>query len=89
MDGRGRAIVLPNRNNLHYLANMTEKTKKVRPSDLPTKRVRAPDGTVVSLKVVKADSPTLGLDLLAAFQSNVTRVRAEQKRRQRAGTDAA
>lgn len=46
--------------------------------DLPTKIVRSPDGTVVRMKVVDADSPTLGEDLLAAFRSNVRRVRSEQ-----------
>jgi hypothetical protein len=62
---------------------MSERAKKVRPSDLKTKRVRAPDGTIVQMKVVQSDSPTLGLDLLAAFQSNVRRITAEQRKARR------
>ena len=65
------------------------KLKNVRPSDLVTKRVRAPDGSVVRMKVVQSDSPTLAEDLLAAFRSNVRRIKAEQRRRDRAGQDAA
>jgi hypothetical protein len=68
---------------------MSDRPKKIRPSDLPTKRVRAPDGTMVNLKVVKSDSPTLGLDLLAAFQANVKRIRSERRKRQRAAHNAA
>ena len=63
--------------------------KKIRPSDLPTKRVAAPDGSIVQLKVVKADSDTLGLDLQAAFRSNVRRIKADQRKRAIAGPDAA
>lgn len=68
---------------------MAQRRKTVRPSDLPTKRVRAPDGTIISIKVVKSDSPTLGPDLAAAFQSNVKRIRAERRNRERVGKDAA
>jgi hypothetical protein len=68
---------------------MSDRPKKIKPSDLPTKRVRAPDGTVITLKVVNSDSPTLGLDLLAAFQSNVKRIRSERRKRQRAANNAA
>lgn len=68
---------------------MNEPLKKVRPSDLPTKRVTAPDGTVVQMKVVQADSPTLGEDLLAAFRSNVRRIKEDQRKRARAAQDAA
>jgi hypothetical protein len=68
---------------------MSNRPKKVRPSDLPSKRVRAPDGTIVTLKVVNSDSPTLGLDLLAAFQSSVNRIRSERRKRERTGQDAA
>lgn len=68
---------------------MSKKPKTIRPSDLPTKRVTAPDGTVIQMKVVKADSPTFAQDMLAAFQSNVRRVRAEQRKRARADHDAA
>ncbi|KRC81966.1 hypothetical protein ASE13_06355 [Sphingomonas sp. Root241] len=60
---------------------MATQLKSVRPSDLPTKRVRAPDGTVVQLKVVQSDSETLGEDLLAAFRSNVRRIKADQRKR--------
>lgn len=56
----------------------------VRAGDLATKVVRAADGTSVRLKVVQADSPTLDLDLLAAFRANVRRVKDEQRKRLRA-----
>lgn len=64
-----------------YLGSM-DKLKKVRPSDLPTKRVRAPDGTVVQVKVVQSSSDNLEAEFLAAFQSNVRRVRAERRERE-------
>ena len=57
--------------------------RAIRPSDLPTKRIRAPDGSTITMKVVQAESPTLAQDLLAAFRSNVRRVRAEQRDRAR------
>jgi len=53
----------------------------VRPSDLETKRVRAPDGSVVRMKVVKSDSETLNQDLLAAFRSNVRSIREQRRKR--------
>ena len=59
------------------------KDGEVRPSDLPTKRVRAPDGSTITMKVVQAESPTLAQDLLAAFRSNVRRVRTEQRKQAR------
>ena len=62
-------------------------TRKIRPSDLPTKRVLAPDGSVIQMKVVQAESPTLGADLLAAFRSNVRRIRDDRRDRQRAAQD--
>ena len=64
---------------------MSSRRREVRPSDLPTKIVHAPDGSVVRMKVVKAESPTLREDLLAAFRSNVRRVREERRDR---GNDA-
>lgn len=57
---------------------------EIKPSDLPTRIVRAPDGTIIRKKVVQADSPTFSQDLLAAFRSNVRRIRAEQRKRARA-----
>ena len=57
---------------------MASKAKTVRASDLITKRVRAPDGSVIQLKVVQSESPTLMHDLMAAAQSNIRRVRAEE-----------
>lgn len=68
---------------------MATRPPKIRPSDLPTKRVRAPDGKIIQMKVIQSDSPTLEWDLLAAFQSNVRRVRADQRKRERAVSDAA
>ncbi len=64
------------------------KAKQIRASDLPTKRVRAADGTLVQMKVVQSDSPTLAHDLLAAFRSNVRRIKADQRRQRREGADA-
>jgi hypothetical protein len=63
--------------------------KQVRPSDLPTKRVTAPDGTVVQMKVVQSESPTLALDLLAAFRSNVRRIKDDQRRQRYVAQDPA
>ncbi|MES2058162.1 MAG: hypothetical protein V4564_19660 [Pseudomonadota bacterium] len=65
------------------------KDKQVRPSDLPTKRVRAPDGSVIQMKVVQADSATFAEDILAAFRSNVRRITSDQRKRARAVEDAA
>lgn len=62
---------------------------KVKPSDLPTKSVRAPDGSLVRMKVVQAESPTLGEDLLAAFRSNVRRIRTARRERANGAADAA
>lgn len=63
---------------------MSRKLTNIRPSDLPTKRVTAPDGTVIQMKVVRADSSTFGLDIQAAFRSNVRRIRDERRVRERA-----
>lgn len=67
---------------------MATRPPKVRASDLPTKIVQAPDGTKVHLKVVQSDSPTLALDLLAAFRSNVRRIKDGQRKRARDGTNS-
>ena len=56
---------------------------EITPRDLPTRIKRSADGTLVRVKVVQSNSPTLELDLLAAFRSNVRRIRAEQRRRAR------
>ena len=58
---------------------MASQPPRVRPSDLPTKVVTAPDGSKVRMKVVQAESPSLPYDLLAAFRSNVRRIKADQK----------
>lgn len=68
---------------------MNSRPRKVRPSDLPTKTVRSPEGKLVRLKVVKADSKTLGEDLLAAFRSNVRSLRASRRRKANDAPDAA
>ena len=60
---------------------MSKRSKKIRPSDLPTKRVRGPDGRMISVKVVRSESDNLEGELLAAFQSNVRRVRDERRER--------
>jgi hypothetical protein len=62
--------------------------RQIRPSDLPTKNVRSPDGQVVRLKVVKADSETLEHDLLAAFRSNVRAIREDRRRRSHHAPDS-
>ena len=68
---------------------MSSRPRNVRPSDLPTKTVRSPDGKLVRLKVVKADSKTLGEDLLAAFRSNVRGIRDSRRRKSNDAPDAA
>lgn len=68
---------------------MATARKTVRPSDLPTKTVRAPDGSIVKLKVVKSDSETLAQDLLAAFRSNVRSIRESRRRKANDAADAA
>ena len=87
MDGEGGALTPFAATGTCYIADMAK--KRIRPSDLPTKRVTAPDGTVVQMKVVKADSPTLEFDLLAAFRSNVRRIKDDQRRRARVEANAA
>lgn len=67
---------------------MATRAKEIRPSDLPTKTVRAPDGSPYSMKVVQAESPTFAQDMLAAFRWNVTRIRADQKLRANDQNDA-
>jgi hypothetical protein len=93
VDGEGREVRLSKPALRPYLGTkeieMPKRPKIVLPSDLETKRFTAPDGTVVSVKVVRADSPTFGLDLQAAFRSNVRRIREERRDRHRVDTDAA
>lgn len=60
---------------------------KVKPSDLPTKRVRGPNGEIVQLKVVQSESPTLPYDLLAAFRSNVRRITENRRKIARVADD--
>lgn len=62
---------------------------EITPSDLPTKIVRAPDGTLVRMKVVQSDSKTLGEDLQAAFRSSVRRIRARRQKATRAAENPA
>ncbi len=62
---------------------------EITPRDLPTKIVRAADGTVVRMKVVQSDSETLEHDLLAAFRSNVRRIRADQRKQANGSADPA
>jgi hypothetical protein len=57
------------------------KQPAISPNDLPTKTVRAADGSTLTVKVVESESPTLAQDLLAAFRWNVRQVRAEQQER--------
>ena len=64
---------------------MATRAPNVRASDLPTKRIRAADGTVVRMKVVQSDSDTLANDLLAAFRSNVRRIKQAQRDVDRVG----
>lgn len=75
--GSGRA-------HITFMASKSISQPSVRASDLPTKVVRAADGTAVRMKVVQANSPTLDFDLLAAFRANVRRVKDEQRKHLRA-----
>lgn len=68
---------------------MSSRPVNIRPSDLPTKTVRSPEGKLVRLKVVKSDSKTLGEDLLAAFRSNVRGIREDRRRKATDAPDAA
>lgn len=68
---------------------MAKRGSETRPSDLANKRVTAPDGTVIRMKVVQANSDTFAQDMLAAFRSNVRRIRTDQRKRARAEQDAA
>jgi len=67
---------------------MASQPPRVRPSDLPTKIVTAADGSKVHMKVVQAESPSLPYDLLAAFRSNVRRIKSDQKAQARASEDS-
>lgn len=62
---------------------------KISSRDLPTKVVRASDGTIIRMKVVQSDSETLPYDLLAAFRSNVRRITTERRKRARAAKNDA
>lgn len=81
MAGERRTLTLSDPHHDNYLGEMSDPPKKLRPSDLPTKRMRAPDGRIIAVKVVKSDSENLEGEILAAFQSNVRRVREERRER--------
>ncbi len=68
---------------------MASKATKIRPSDLPTKIVHGPNGEKIRVKVIQSESPTLAYDLLAAFRSNVRRIKDDQRKRARAANDSA
>jgi hypothetical protein len=68
---------------------MASKAPNIRPSDLPTKTVHGPNGKKVRVKVIQSESPTLAYDLLAAFRSNVRRIKQDQRKRARAAIDSA
>jgi hypothetical protein len=70
--------------HIGIMASKSVSTPVTRASDLPTKTVRAADGTAVRVKVVQANSPTLDQDLLVAFRANVRRVKDEQRKHLRA-----
>lgn len=67
---------------------MASAPPKIRPSDLPTKIVRGPNGEIARVKVIQSESPTLAYDILAAFRSNVRRIKTEQRKVDRARADA-
>jgi hypothetical protein len=69
--------------------DMASKAPKIRPSDLPTKIVYGSNGEKVRMKVIQSESPTLAYDLLAAFRSNVRRIKQNQRKRARATNDSA
>jgi hypothetical protein len=68
---------------------MATKAPKIRPSDLPNKTVHGPNGERLLVKVIQSESPTLAYDLLAAFRSNVRRIKQDQRKRARAANDSA
>lgn len=68
---------------------MASKAPKIRPSDLPTKIVLGKNGEKIQVKVIQSESPTLAYDLLAAFRSNVRRIKQDQRKRARAANDSA
>jgi hypothetical protein len=68
---------------------MAKPSPDIRPSDLPTKQVIAPDGSLYPMKVVQSESPTLPYDILAAFRWNVKRIRSEQEMVRRGENDPA
>jgi hypothetical protein len=43
------------------------------------KRLKAPDGTIVTVRTIDADSPTFGDDLSYVFRQNVRRARRVNK----------
>lgn len=67
---------------------MASKAPEIRPSDLPTKIVHGTNGEKVRMKVIQSESPTLAYDILAAFRSNVRRIKQEQRKRARAAIDS-
>lgn len=67
---------------------MTARKSPVRSSALPTKRLRSPTGEIIRMKVVNADSETLGEDLLAAFRSNVRGLIEARRKRANANNTA-
>lgn len=56
------------------------KKSTLTPSDLPTKKVRSADGSIINMKVVKSDSENLDQELLAAFRSNVRRILYQRRK---------
>jgi hypothetical protein len=49
-------------------------------TNVRTERIRRPDGSVRIMLRIDGNSPTLGSDLTYAFQQNVKRARAENRR---------
>jgi hypothetical protein len=87
--GTGDLVPAPRREHIGIMASKSVLTPATRAGDLPTKTVRAADGTTVRVKVVQANSPTLDQDLLAAFRANVRRVKEEQRKRLRVVANSA
>ena len=67
------------------MAKLAKYDKSLR--DIPFKTVEGPEGRKVRVKVVQAESKTLASDLLAAFRSNVRRVREDKRRAENADAD--
>jgi hypothetical protein len=64
-------------------------TKAKSGKDVPVKRVRREDGSIVQFSLVDADSPDFGEEFRVAFERNVKRARRENRALSRSSRVAA